>query len=62
MNGYRKLQTEVVNGFWGYANPDNTIRNIFVFINDVQMGGFQDTDEADIHNILASHIAKSTEH
>lgn len=32
-----------------------------MFINDVQKGGFQDIEEADIHNILASHIEKSTE-
>jgi hypothetical protein len=32
-----------------------------MFINDVQKGGIQDTEEADIHNILASHIAKSIE-
>lgn len=61
MNGYRKLQTEVVNSFQWYGNPDDTIWNIFVFINDVQKGGFQDIDKADIHNILATHIAKSTE-
>jgi len=61
VNGYRKLQTEVVNSFQWYGNPDDTIWNIFVFINDVQKGGFQDIDKADIHNILATHIAKSTE-
>jgi len=33
----------------------------FCVQHDVRKGGFQDTDEADIHNILASHIATSTE-
>jgi hypothetical protein len=32
-----------------------------VFANDVQTEGFPDTGEADIHNILTPHIAKSTE-